>query len=298
MYLRLKARSVLFAAVAALLAAILSGCPPSGGDPDSEYDAGFDVGFAIDAWYWDGYFDGWDTVDVAPIYYEGGEIPFVEDPLFEAGYWDGVWYAYNDGYFVDYHYAFIIGFSEGYDNAYWPDYLEFLAVDEHFEFENGGWSDGYHDGYSEGRVFGAYDFEAALPFDWLDALLDYESGTDLYFEEVDVGTGAFGPVILYAYGTDPNVAKSALAARSRGSRAPLRIRTDAETKDVLPDLGSLYRALDPQAEDDLDVYYSQSLRDSIELRLTTTWLERIQAYLNVAGKTGATVQRKRATLKD
>lgn len=297
MFSRMKARSVFLAAIAAVLAGILSGCPPSGGDPDAEYEAGFAVGFAIDAWYWDGYFDGWDTVDVFPIYYEGGEIPFVEDPPFEAGYWDGVWYAYNDGYFVDYHYAFIIGFSEGYDNAYWPDYLEFLAIDEHFEFENGGWSDGYHDGYSEGRVFGAYDFEAGLPFDWLDALLDYESGTDLYFEEVDVGTGVFGPVVLYEYGTDPNAAKSALAERNRGSRGPLGIRKAAE-KGVLPDLGSLYRALNPQAEDDLDVYYSQSLRDSIELRLTTTWLERIQAYLAAAGKGAAKVARERAIPND
>ncbi|MCL4694401.1 MAG: hypothetical protein KJ060_18065, partial [Candidatus Hydrogenedentes bacterium] len=197
----------------------------------------------------------------------------------DAGYWDGIWYAYNDGYFVDYHYAFILGFSEGYDNAFWPDYLDFLYYDVHTEYENGGWADGYNDGFSEGRVFGAYDYEAGLPFDWLDALLDYESGTDLYFDEVDVGTGVYGPVYLYEYGTDPTTFKKA-AALGRGAKAPLTIRRDGQLKGVDIESRSLFRDLDPQAKQDLQVTPDQSLRDSIELRLDTSWLQRVNAYLN------------------
>src|SRR5690606_33914571 len=131
---------------------------------------------------------------------------------------------YNDGYFTSYRYAFIIGWSEGYDAAFYPDYLAFLALDQHTENLNGGWGDGYNDGFSEGRVFGAYDYEAGLAFDWEDALLDYEDGVDLYFEEVDVGTGALGPVFLYEYGTDPLTLKTARTPRSllRGDVPTLR----------------------------------------------------------------------------
>src|SRR5690606_34957703 len=109
---------------------------------------------------------------------------------------------------------FILGFSEGYDAAFYPDYLDFLDGDLHTENANGGWGDGYNDGFSEGRIFGAADYEDGRAFDWLDALADYEAGTDLYFEEIDLGTGIYGPVYLYEYGTDPLTLKSALANRS------------------------------------------------------------------------------------
>jgi hypothetical protein len=259
------------------------GCP-SGTPNNNSYDQGFDDGFALDNWYWDGYFDGYDTLGFSPIYYDASGIPYLESPPYDAGYWDGVWYAYNDGYFVDYHYAFILGFSEGYDNAYWPDYLDFLYFDQHTEYENGGWSDGYNDGFSEGRVFGAYDFEWGLPLDWLDALLDYESGTDLYFVEVDVGTGIYGPVYLYEYGTDPNTFKKA-AALERGTRAPLTIRANPTVKGVDVDSRPLFRSLDPQAKQDLQVTPTQSLRDTIQLRLNTSWLQRVNAYVNASKST-------------
>lgn len=276
--MRLLRRTIRYTLPLAALIVLGTGCP-SGTPTDGSYDDGFDDGFALDDWYWDGYFDGYDTLGFSPIYYDASGIPYYDSPPYDAGYWDGVWYAYNDGYFVDYHYAFILGFSEGYDNAFWPDYLDFLYYDVHTEYENGGWSDGYHDGFSEGRVFGAYDYEAGLPFDWLDALLDYESGTDLYFEEVDVGTGIYGPVYLYEYGTDPNTFKKA-AALERGHRAPLTIRAASLTKDAGLDAQSLYRALDPQAQLDLQVAPSQSLRDTIELRLDSTWLQRVNQYLS------------------
>ncbi|MBN2310336.1 MAG: hypothetical protein JXR94_15285 [Candidatus Hydrogenedentes bacterium] len=253
------------------------GCPTD--NPQADYDLGFLAGFALDAWYWDGYFDGYDTIDFLPIYYDDSGIPYIDALTFDAGYWDGVWYAYNDGYFVDYHYAFIIGFSEGYDNAYWPDYLAFLATDVHTEFLNGGWADGYHDGFSEGRVFGANDWEQGLPFDWLDALYDYEDGVDLYFVEVDVGTGAYGPVSLYEYGTNP-LAKAAGVRRAPRDRAgtPAIRRTGGE-KDV--DVGTLelYRPLDAVAAADLNVLPAYSLRSYRALMLDSTWLERVNGYV-------------------
>ncbi|MCP4642358.1 MAG: hypothetical protein GY851_18070 [bacterium] len=257
-----------------------AGCPDgtgTGTGTQTEYDLGFNLGFAIDDWYWDGYWDGYDTLGVSPVYYDDSEIPYYETPLFDAGYWDGVWYAYNDGYFVDYHYAFIIGFSEGYDNAFWPDYLAFLALDTHAEYMNGGWGDGYEDGFSEGRIFGASDYEQGLPFDWLDALYDYESGTDLYFVEVDKGTGAFGPVILYEYGTNPTL-KSAVARKPRPGWTAPSIRQSTGLKDVDLDSRSMYRALTTEAYDELDVMPSASLRSPRPLDLTSTWVARVNAY--------------------
>ncbi|MBI4558468.1 MAG: hypothetical protein HY706_12875 [Candidatus Hydrogenedentes bacterium] len=260
---------------AALLLGV-SGCPyPIN---TSDYDLGFDEGFLQDDWYWEGYFDGYDTIDFTPIYYEGDAIPFIDDDSYDAGYWDGVWYAYNDGYFVDYRYAFILGFSEGYDNAYWPDYLDFLANDEHVEFLNGGWADGYNDGFSEGRVFGANDFEQDLPFDWLDALLDYESGTDLYFEEVDVGTGEFGPVFLYEYGTDPHTLKSATVRKPRTDRETPSIRQTDESKARTDKDSDYFRPLTDEARQTLEFQPETSQRTNRTLRLDTSWLERINAY--------------------
>ena len=276
----------ILAAALALLILLVTGCPPGGPTGNTDYDVGYAAGFLQDDYYWDGYFDGWDTVDVTPNYYDTSGIPYIDELTYDAGYWDGVWYAYNDGYFADYHYAFIVGFSEGYDNAYWDDYLDFLDADQHSEFENGGWSDGYHDGYSEGRVFGANDFEQFLPFDWLDALLDYESGTDLYFDEVDVGTGIYGPVALYEYGTDPASLKKALAkAMMRSGRAVPSIRNAAKGSTGF----DWFRPFDQEAADLLDFVPDQSLRDSIALRLTSTWLERVEDYLYYAKSADAKV---------
>lgn len=274
----MRTTKFLLVAALAVLAILGTGCPPDGPTGDTDYDLGYAAGFLRDDYYWDGYFDGWDTVDDFPIYYDDSDIPYIDDDSYDAGYWDGVWYAYNDGYFADYHYAFIVGFSEGYDNAYWSDYLDFLAIDEHPEFLNGGWSDGYHDGYSEGRVFGANDYEQGLPFDWLDALLDYESGTDLYFAEVDVGTGIYGPVELYEYGVNPHTLKKVARAARRANGELPAIRSAAKGSYDL----EWFRPFDEEAGALLEVTPDQSLRDSIELRLTTSWLDRIYEYLDFA----------------
>ena len=279
---------------AALLAGVVlaaTGCPELSQD-QILYELGFNEGFLEDDWYWEGFYDSWDTDDFEPIYYEGSDIPYLETPAYDAGYWDGVWYAYNDGYFVCYRYAFILGFSEGYDNAFWPDYLDFLAADEHVEYWNGGWVDGYNDGFSEGRVFGAYDYEAGLPFYWEDALLDYESGTDLCFDEVDVCTGDYGPVWLYEYGTDPLARKQ--MARDRGLVSPgeRSIRGRPLAKDVDIDNLELYRPLLENVREGLDVDPATSGRSQRDLRLTTTWLERLESYVGIA-KTASGVQHPR-----
>jgi len=250
-----------------------AGCP----EGDS-YDLGFDIGFARDDYYWMGYDDSYDTLEYDPVYYQGGDIPNVTTPEYDRGYYDGLWYAYNDGYFVCYDYAFTIGFSEGYDAAFYPDYLEFLATDEHIENDNGGWGDGYNDGFSEGRVFGAWDYANDWDFDWFNAMADYRSGTDL--EIGGVSTGADGPVILYEYGWDPlSGTKAATVRAARMTRTPsirsLSLEAGAKADDLPP---ISYRSF-PQAEQDaLNVRPTTTARGSRTLTLTTTWLERINAY--------------------
>lgn len=251
-----------------------TGCPFEVLTP---YNRGFNEGFAQDDWYWQGFDDSYATVYGSPIYYQGSEIQYVETPEYDRGYWDGVWYAYNDGYFVCYDYAFTVGFSEGYDTAFYEGYLQFLANDHHVEYGNGGWDDGYNDGFSEGRVFGANDYEQGLEFDWLDALLDYRSGTDLYFEEIDLGTGVYGPVILYEYGTDPAAEKSPAPARPPRDMPTPAIRTALPLKGNIPPPLS-YRTLPATVEENFDKLPLNTDRSAIPLNLTTTWLERINAY--------------------
>lgn len=275
--------------------AFLAGCPQPPGTPESEYDRGFDDGFALDEWYWDGYWDGYDTLGSGPIYYEGGQIPYIDNLSYDAGFWDGVWYAYNDGYFVNYHYAFIIGFSEGYDATYGSGWYQFLLFDNHVEYGHGGWSDGYNDGFSEGRVFGAEDYLEGFSFDWLAALLDYEDGYDAdLYPDLDLGTGALGPVVLYQYGTDP-LAKMIKerggamdeTAKSRLERAPddvRSIRREAGPKGLGKSAG-MFRSLTSEAANELNVFPDQALRGDREIQnLDQSWLERINAYMGYFGK--------------
>ncbi len=284
-----RPRYILAALLLAILAT-LAGCDGSDYSHDefSDYDDGYDDGFALDEEYYLGYDDSWFTIGFTPIYYQGGDIPFIPDFSYDAGYYDGIFDAYNDGYFVAYNYAFIIGFSEGYDNAYWPDYLTFLANDTHTDYLNGGFSDGYNDGFSEGRVFGGFDYEVFLPFDWLDAFLDWESGTDLYFEEIDVGTGEFGPVIFYEWGLDPHLLRHADrdANAERGAHAdndvtPMRSQSPAlrsSTTKASRHLGE--RELNDAQAADLDVTPTQTPRTNRELTLQESWLQRVNAASN------------------
>ncbi len=291
-----KSKRLFPLAIAAMAAAsiFVVGCP-STPDYPTTYEEGFEDGFAKDSLYWDGYYAGYDTLSSTPIYYDVSGIPYVTSPPYDAGYYDGKWYAYNDGYFVDYTYAFVLGFSEGYDNAYWPDYLDFLDTDQHTELGNGGWTDGYNDGFTEGRVFGANDYEQGLPLDWMDALLDYQSGTDLYFQEVDVGTGVYGPAVLYEYGVDPNEAKTAGSVRP--SHFTRSLRPGPNTKEVDLSSRNMFRTLTTEAQSDLQVTPKKSKRnDTLNLRLTTSWLARIDTYLDSEAKSASAESpaRKRA----
>lgn len=280
--MKAKLNTLLAPVLALSLLLVLSGCPTTpipdgGGNDQAEYDAGFDAGFAEDDEYWLGFYDSYDTIDFGPIYYSGSDIPYLESPPYDAGYWDGVWYAYNDGYFVEYDYAFTIGFSEGYDLAYSADWPAFLAGDVHTEYLDGGFSDGYNDGFSEGRIFGAWDYENLWAFDWLNAMWDYRDGTDLTIG--GISTGNAGPVYLYEYGTDPNdlILKSRSKDKST-ERKPLAIRHGLD-KDV-PALS--YRPLIASAQQEFNVLPALSPRSTTPLLLQTTWLQRIDAYLNSA----------------
>lgn len=277
---------------------ILAGCGGGGGDSSdgpeesqSAYNEGYADGFAQDSEYFAGYDHSFMTVGAGPILYDGDLIPFSDRLTYEAGYWDGLFDAYNDGYFVAYRYAFIIGFSEGYDAAFWSDYLDFLAADVHTEFRHGGFSDGYNDGFSEGRIFGAFDYEALLPFDWVDAFLDWQAGTDLYFEEVDKGTGEFGPVILYEYAENPhNVADVSRTPQPDAQSIRMRMTESmvegARADGVVPRNEStleIARPLTASQSDALDTAPTTSARTSRELTITDTWLDRINMAVGVAG---------------
>ena len=292
--------SVGFGVATGLMTLTLAGCPLTVVEPDplvgetgdaqAEYDLGFHDGFLQDDYYWKGYDDSYYTRDGGPIYHRGGSLPYVESPPYEAGFWDGVWYAYNDGYFVAYDDAFTIGFSEGYDVGYNPGWMDFLLRDQHVEYLDGGFSDGYNDGFSEGRVLGAVDYLEGLPFDWLDAMLYYRAGNDVYIEELELGTGVYGPVILYEYGTDP----TSLSLKSRtsggdmekrfrraaGLTAVRSIRIGVQEKSGNGGNAPISRDYPPQVRARLQVAPEVSLRaEGIALRVAdTTWLQRLEQY--------------------
>lgn len=290
-------------------AVLLAGCPYPGGwnpdpdpdpDPQLEYDAGFVVGFAQDSEYWQGFDDSYDTVDGGEIYYSGDLIPVLDEVSYDAGYYDGLWYAYNDGYFVAYDYAFAIGFSEGYDVAFGPGWEDFLLDDVHVEWLDGGFSDGYNDGFSEGRILGASDYLDGYAFDWLDALLWYqdvdENGNpnDIYFEDLDLGTGEFGPVVLYEYGQNPHdlVSKKATAPRKGRDFTPAIRKSSPKVGTKQTDLPELsYRPLTTEVQTELDVNPVNSPRGGQALSLESTWLERVNAY-NAAYSKKSMVERK------
>lgn len=267
------------------VAFMLAGCPYPGGvtDPQAQYDAGFAVGFATDSEYWQGFDDSYDTVDGGDIYYTGDQIPVLDEITYDAGYYDGLWYAYNDGYFVEYDYAFTIGFSEGYDVAFGPNWKAFLLADEHVEWLDGGFSDGYNDGFSEGRILGASDYVDGLAFDWLDALLWYQdvdangNPNDIYFADLDLGTGEYGPVTLYEYGTNPaDLVKSKPAPRKGREVLPSIRRQGFSEKADLPDLS--YRSLTTVVQQEFNVKPVSTPRSDKGLTLESSWLDRINAY--------------------
>ncbi len=298
MHRLMKSIPLLALALCALL--FVSGCPATPATQDrgtqtgsgsdwnqADYDQGFADGFLVDDEYWRGFDESYGTQDAGPMLYSGGDIPYVTSPAYDAGYWDGVWYAYHDGYFVEYDYAFTIGFSEGYDLGFRANWVDFLKNDQHVEYYDGGFSDGYNDGFSEGRVLGAYDYSNSLPYDWLDAMTWYRQGNDVYLDAVGLGTGADSPVVLYTWGTNPNdlvSAKSAVVPVSGGRS----IRSSAggaakSAKTTIPDIS--YRALPDNEWAHFNITPATSPRSNTALSINTTWAQRIDAYLaTLSGK--------------
>ena len=264
------------------------------------YDYGYEQGFFTDSKYWEGYADSYDTEPPdGPILYSGSEIPQLDDDSYDAGYYDGLWYAYSDGYYVSYDYGFTIGFSEGYDIGFSEFWYDFLIDDVHPEFLDGSFMDGYQDGFSEGSIFGASDYEAGFDFDWEDAMWDYRAGKDLYIEAVGFGTGEYGDVYLYEWGVDPNTyyEKADAAARRVRYRTTRQLRKAAAGRDVVSprvsvdkgaqplkqsetkEDGISYRPLTDAVRAQLDVRPQYSPRfNGRSLLLPDTWLERIERY--------------------
>ena len=276
---------------------VFSGCGGGGGGSFNgdgglaEYNFGYDDGYADNSEYFLGYDESFLNEGDGESWYSGDLIPFLDELSYDAGFYDGQFEAYNDGYFVAYRFAFIIGFSEGYDNAYWDDYLDFLANDWHVELSHAGFSDGYNDGFSEGRIFGAYDYEAFLSFDWFDAFLDWESGTDLYFEEVDKGTGIYSYVVLYEWGQNPHILEAFGLRGVTETSSLIKMRADGDTATRSVGVSTIEVARDLTAEQAslLDVNPLTTSRTDRDLALSTTWRERIDLYQNqVQGLTAKT----------
>lgn len=275
---------------------LLVGCPPDP-DPIDGYNEGYKEGYATDSKYWEGYADSYDTDPPdGPIFYSGSEIPYIEEETYDAGYYDGLWDAYNDGYFVSYDYGFTIGFSEGYDIGFSEFWYDFLINDAHPEYYDGSFMDGYQDGFSEGSIFGAWDYKEGFTFDWEDAMWDYRSGTDLYIDEVEFGTGEYGDVYFYEYGVDPNSGKNEVgtATRRAESGKVRQIRNAVTGKETVSPRVSVnnivkqgvkqangisYRPLIQTVSTQLNInpQYSPCFIGR-SLTLPDTWLARIERY--------------------
>ncbi len=117
-------------------------------------------------------------------------------------------------------------------------------------------------------------------------MLDYRDGTDLVVVDAnnaEIGTGSYGPVYLYEYGTDPaDLIKSARVHRHPDGRPVPAIRGTADPKADMPPLS--YRSLPQEVQGNLSITPSTTPRGARGLDLGTTWLQRIEAYRSSLGK--------------
>lgn len=277
-----------------LASAFLVGCEGFTGESFILYDLGFEVTFTNTNEHYDrGYSDSFDVYDNdlpvgCGILYEGDLIGEIDLLTYNAGLLDGEWYAYHDGYFAAYDDAFIIGFSEGYDLAFHEDWPIFLELDQHIEWFDGSFRDGYHDGFTEGRVFGAFDFEdTEFPFDWVDALLFYTFDDDVAIDVTDgltLSSGVDGPAIIYLHGVDPATEITEPSDCTPFSKGTFRSRARVKQRDDgIPEF--MKRDFTAAVLEVLEATVNSTVRGDRDTdRLTDTWLDRLIAYENATGK--------------
>ncbi len=113
-------------------------------------------------------------------------------------------------------------------------------------------------------------------------MMDYRAPLDLCVG--NYCTGVDGPVYLYEYGTDPNdlIKKSAPRTPRTSTHAPFAIRKNDAAKAEIPNIS--YRTLIQSVKDELTVKPAKSPRSDRNLTLTTTWLQRVDAYRAQLGK--------------
>lgn len=217
--------------VPVLAGAALVGCP----SPQSQYDAGFQTGAAsseYEEYFFFGFQDSW-LVDseLDLVRYDDSSIPLYDNESFDAGYYDAIWEGYNNGYFEAYSNAILLGFETGYivgfetaallvNDADIVAYVQDLLF---FDREHGGFIDGYNDGVWEGRMFGIDDYMREVTKDddnWRLAYSEWFQGINAVIRGTQVGSGDFGPVVFYVWGTDPTAGGKAAAAPARKHRSP------------------------------------------------------------------------------
>ena len=283
-------------ALGILASAFLVGCEGITGESIILFNIGFESAFTETNEHYDrGYNHSFDVYDNSlpigcGILYEGDLIGAVDALTIPAGLLDGEWYAYHDGYFAAYDDAFIIGFSEGYDVAFHEDWPTFLDLDEHLEWLDGSFRDGYHDGFTEGRIFGASDFEnSELPFDWVDALLFYTFEDDVAIDVTDsltLSTGVDGPAFLYEHGVDPATEITEPSDCTPLVKGTGSFRSRAKAKQAgfeAPEF--MKREFSPEVLDVLQTTVESTVRGDRDTdRLEDTWFDRLIAYENAGGK--------------
>ena len=272
-----------------LASSLWVGCEGISGESIIFYNIGFESAFtATDEHYDRGYNDSFDAFENdlpigCGILYQGHLIGEIEALTLDAGALDGEWYAYHDGYFAAYDDAFIIGFSEGYDLAFHEEWPVFLDVDRHLEWFDGSFRDGYHDGFTEGRIFGAVDSETTdFPFDWVDALLFYTFEGDVFIDVTDsvtLTTGFDGPAVLYGHGVDPatEITEPSDCTPLGKGRSSFRSRVKVKQGFVVPDF--MKRDFSPDVLDVLVSIVRSTVRGDRDTdRLEDTWFDRLIAY--------------------
>src|SRR5690606_42004154 len=63
---------------------VLTGCPWFPTTPQLTYDSGYTVGFLRDDYYWNGFFDSYDSLTYDDVFYAANDIPFIDDNSYRS----------------------------------------------------------------------------------------------------------------------------------------------------------------------------------------------------------------------